>query len=95
LNVVTVTLRPGAKLPPGTNITITGLPTDVDFSQPCPTYNHSVVSEPCIAANGMCKWMPVFGPGKDIFTTSPGLANVPAAQAQADELFLTVEKDTS
>jgi hypothetical protein len=92
LNVITVTLRPTAKLPQGTNITLTGIPTDSDFYQGCKRYNVSIVDEPCLAADGMCKTMPLYGPGSDVFSISPGLGNIPAAQAKDGNIFLVIRE---
>jgi hypothetical protein len=95
LNTITITLRPVAKLPPGTNITITGLPTDDGFFQPCKTYNVPIVSKPCHATGGFCKMTPILGPGKDIFTMvdfGGDIGRVPAAQSKDDIMFFTIRK---
>ena len=92
LNVITITLRPIAKLPPGTNITLTGIPTDSGFYQSCKTYQVSIVSEQCVASDGMCKTIPLLGPGNDVFSISPGLGGIPAAQAKDGQVFLVVRE---
>ena len=92
LNEITVTLRPTAKLPQGTNITLTGIPTDSDFYQRCKRYHVSIVDEPCLASDGMCKTMPLYGPGSDVFSISPGLGNIPAAQAKDGNIFLVIRQ---